>query len=106
MTGPILSSNGGSEWVDEEELDLHDCFRWSPDGKRIAFWQFYLHKVGDFALMYYSGKEHGVITDIPYPQKGPYPVQMQVPYPVAGTTNSAVRAGVVDAKKRCSSRGH
>src|SRR5215467_2998032 len=95
--GSDLVINGGSDWVNEEELDLHDCFRWSPDGKRIAFWQFDLHGVGDFALMYYLGKEREVVTDIPYPQTGPYPLQMQVPYPLAGTTNSAVRAGVVNA---------
>jgi dipeptidyl-peptidase-4 len=75
----------------------HDCFRWSLDGKRIAFWQFDLYGVGDFALMYYLGKEREIVTDIPYPQIGPYPVEMQVPYPLAGTTNSAVRAGVVNA---------
>src|SRR2546425_1119606 len=28
--------NGTSDWVYEEELDLRDAFRWSPDGKRIA----------------------------------------------------------------------
>jgi dipeptidyl-peptidase-4 len=95
--GSELVINGGSDWVNEEELDLHDCFRWSPDGKRIAFWQFDLHGVGDFALMYYLGKERDIVTEIPYPQTGPYPVEMQVPYPLAGTTNSAVRAGVVNA---------
>src|SRR5215510_11787716 len=95
--GSALVINGGSDWVNEEELALHDCFRWSPDGQRIAFWQFDLRGVGDFALTYYLGKEREVVTDIPYPQTGPYPVEMQVPYPLAGTTNSAVRAGVVDA---------
>src|SRR5215831_7712326 len=95
--GSDLVINGASDWVNEEELSLHDCFRWSPDGKRIALWQFDLHGVGDFALMYYLGKEREVVTDIPYPQAGPYPVEMQVPYPLAGTTNSAVRAGVVNA---------
>ena len=95
--GSDLVLNGGSDWVNEEELGLHDCFRWSPDGKRIAFWQFDLHGVGDFALMYYLGQEREIVTQIPYPQTGPYPVIMQVPYPLAGTTNSAVRAGVVSA---------
>ncbi|HEU5402196.1 MAG TPA: DPP IV N-terminal domain-containing protein, partial [Terriglobales bacterium] len=95
--GSDLVINGGSDWVNEEELDLHDCFRWSPDGKRIAFWQFDLHGVGDFALMYYLGKEREIVTHIPYPQTGPYPLEMQVPYPLAGTTNSAVRVGVVNA---------
>src|SRR3954467_635790 len=32
--------NGTSDWVNEEELDIRDAFRWSPDGARIAYWQF------------------------------------------------------------------
>ena len=95
--GTDLIINGGSDWVNEEELDLHDCFRWSPDGQHIAFWQFDLHNVGNFALTYYLGKEREVVTQIPSGQTGPYPVSMNVPYPLAGTTNSAVRIGVVNA---------
>jgi dipeptidyl-peptidase-4 len=95
--GSDLIINGGSDWVNEEELDLHDCFRWSPDGRRIAFWQFDLHGVGNFSLEYYLGREREIVTQIPYPQTGPYPVTMNVPYPLVGTVNSAVRAGVVDA---------
>ncbi len=93
--GSDLVVNGGSDWVNEEELDLHDCFEWSPDGKAIAFWQFDLHGVGNFSLQYYLGQEKTIVTQIPYPQTGPYPVTMSVPYPLAGTPNSAVRAGVV-----------
>jgi dipeptidyl-peptidase-4 len=95
--GSDLVINGGSDWVNEEELDLHDCFRWSPDGTRIAFWQFDLHGVGNFSLQYYLGREKRIVTSIPYPSTGPYPVTMSVPYPLAGTTNSAVRVGVVGA---------
>ena len=98
--GTDLIINGGSDWVNEEELGLHDCFRWSPDGKRIAFWQFDLHGVGDFALMYDLGKEREVVTDIPSALTGPYPVVMNVPYPLAGTTNSAVRVGVLNAESK------
>jgi dipeptidyl-peptidase-4 len=98
--GSDLVINGGSDWVNEEELDLHDCFRWSPDGRRIAFWQFDLHGVGNFSLQYYLGKEREIVTHIPYPESGPYPVTMSVPYPLAGTTNSAVRAGVIDVTAR------
>jgi dipeptidyl-peptidase 4 len=95
--GAELVINGGSDWVNEEELDLHDCFRWSPDGRRIAFWQFDVHGVGNFPLMYYLGKDRDIVTRLPYPQTGPYPFAMSVPYPLAGTPNSAVRSGVVDA---------
>lgn len=31
--------NGTFDWVYEEEFDCRDGFRWSPDGKRIAFWR-------------------------------------------------------------------
>jgi hypothetical protein len=62
--------------------------------------QFDLHGVGDFALMYCLGKGRGVVTNIPYPQAGPYPVETQVPYALARTTKSAVRAGIVNAKAR------
>ncbi len=32
--------NGTSDWVYEEELNLRDAFRWSPDGRRLAYWNF------------------------------------------------------------------
>ena len=32
--------NGTSDWVYEEELGVRDGFRWSPDSKSIAYWQF------------------------------------------------------------------
>ena len=96
--GNDLVINGGSDWVNEEELDLHDCFRWSPDGNRIAFWQFDTHGVGNFPLTYYLGKDREIVTQIPSPGIGPYPLVTNIPYPLAGTKNSAVRAGIVDAK--------
>jgi dipeptidyl-peptidase-4 len=95
--GADLVINGGSDWVNEEELGLHDCFRWSPDGRRIAFWQFDLHGVGNFSLAYYLGRQTQIVTHIDYPATGPYPTRLDVPYPFAGTTNSAVRVGVLSA---------
>lgn len=94
--GAELIVNGGSDWVNEEELDIHDAFWWSPDGRRVAFLQFDLHGVGNFPLMYYLGKKREVVSQIPYPMTGPYPATMNVPYPLAGTANSAVRVGVVN----------
>ncbi|MFN7925322.1 MAG: S9 family peptidase [Bryobacteraceae bacterium] len=76
--------NGTSDWVNEEELSLRDCFRWSPDGSAIAYWQFDTSKVGVFSLADYSA--------------GPYPAIARFPYPKVGTTNAATRVGVVPAK--------
>lgn len=78
-----LHVNGMSDWVYEEEFGLRDGFRWSPDGRRIAFWHFDMTGVRTFYLMN--------DTDSLYP----YVIPIQ--YPKAGTTNSAVTAGVVSA---------
>ncbi|HYP50957.1 MAG TPA: S9 family peptidase, partial [Pyrinomonadaceae bacterium] len=75
--------NGTSDWVNEEEFGLRDCWRWSPDGKSIAFWQFDASGIKDFVLVNNT-------LDV-------YPVLTQIPYPKAGTTNAAVRIGVVGA---------
>ncbi|MFT4114512.1 S9 family peptidase [Silvibacterium sp.] len=73
--------NGTSDWVSEEELALRDCFRWSPDSRSIAYWQFDQSGVGEYTLINDTAAE--------------YPQLMQYKYPQPGTTNSAVRAGVV-----------
>jgi dipeptidyl-peptidase-4 len=75
--------NGTFDWVYEEELNLRDGFRWSPDGRRIAFWQLDASGVRDFLL----------INDTDSLYSFTVPVQ----YPKAGTTNSAARVGVVSA---------
>jgi dipeptidyl-peptidase-4 len=81
--GSETTINGTSDWVYEEELGVRDGFRWSPDGARIAFWQFDTTGVGIFSL----------INDT----DTLYPIVTRIPYPKAGTKNSAVRVGVVDA---------
>jgi len=89
--------NGTSDWVYEEELDVRDAFRWSPDGRRIAYWQFDTSGVGMFKLLYNLGAPKEIVTGFPYPGLGVYPSVLDIPYPIPGTTNSAVRAGVVSA---------
>jgi dipeptidyl-peptidase-4 len=78
-----LHVNGMSDWVYEEEFDLRDGFRWSPDGTRIAYWHFDMTGVQTFTLINN--------TDSLYPYTTP------IQYPKAGTSNSAVTAGVVSA---------
>ncbi len=75
--------NGTSDWVNEEEFNLRDCWRWSPDSKSIAYWQFDTTGSKDFVLVDNT--------------QGLYPVLTYIPYPKAGTTNAAVRVGVVSA---------
>ncbi len=75
--------NGTSDWVYEEEFFLRDGFRWSPNGERIAYWQFDTEGVPWFTMINN--------TDSLYPRL------IEFPYPKAGETNSAVKVGVVSA---------
>src|ERR1041385_1882060 len=75
--------NGTFDWVYEEELSLRDGFRWSPDGKLIAYWQLDASGVKDYNLIDDTDSLYSFVN----------PVQ----YPKAGTTNSAGRIGVVAA---------
>lgn len=76
--------NGTFDWVYEEELACRDGFRWSPDGKQIAYWQLNSEGVKEFQLINNTA--------------GLYPVITSFPYPKAGETNSAARIGVVSAQ--------
>lgn len=75
--------NGSSDWVYEEELNLRDGFRWSPDGKRIAFWQFDESGVEQFTVINNTDSL--------------YPALVRFPYPKVGQKNSSVRVGTVSA---------
>ncbi|MGO9270499.1 MAG: S9 family peptidase [Terriglobia bacterium] len=95
--GSETTINGTSDWVYEEEFDIRDGFRWSPDSRSIAYWQFDSTGVRDFVLLYNTGGPNDIVTHIPYPQYGVYPTLRHIPYPQPGTTNSAARVGVVGA---------
>ncbi len=75
--------NGTFDWVYEEEFGLRDGFRWSPDGKLIAYWQLDASGLRDFLMINNTDSLYSFII----------PVQ----YPKVGTVNSACRVGVVSA---------
>jgi dipeptidyl-peptidase 4 len=75
--------NGGSDWVNEEELGLRDGFRWSPDGSKLLFWQFDTKDVKKFWLVNQTDGVYQSFTTFPYPK--------------AGEKNSACRLGIVSA---------
>ena len=74
--------NGTFDWVYEEELAARDGFRWSPDGKSIAFW-----RVDASAT-----KFHLMINNT----DSLYPFTVPVEYPKAGEKPSSVKIGVID----------
>ncbi len=75
--------NGTFDWVYEEELDNRDGWRWSPDGRTIAFWQLNADSVRNFDLINTTDSLYAKVV----------PVQ----YPKAGESNSAARVGTVPA---------
>jgi len=76
--------NGTSDWVYEEEFRLRDGFRWSPNGKFIAYWQFDTEGVRDFHLINYTDSLYPKITSFQYPK--------------VGEKNSACRIGVISSR--------
>jgi len=81
--GTVKIINGTFDWVYEEELGQRDGFRWSPDSKRIAYWQLDAHGIRDFLMVNN--------TDSNYSRTIP------IQYPKVGTDGSAARIGVVSA---------
>ncbi len=75
--------NGTFDWVYEEELSLRKGFLWSPDSRRIAYWQLDSEGVRQFLLL-------DNIDSL-------YPTVQRIPYPKVGETNSACRVGVIPA---------
>ena len=74
--------NGTFDWVYEEEFFCRDGWRWSPDGKRIAFWQLNTTGVKKFTLVDNTTQN--------------YPILKSFAYPKTGEQNSACRIGVID----------
>ncbi|MGI9041722.1 MAG: S9 family peptidase [Gemmatimonadales bacterium] len=83
--GSRTTINGTFDWVYEEELmNYHaDGWRWSPDGKSVAYWQLNADRVKDFNLINNTDSLYSQVT----------PVQ----YPKVGEANSAARIGIVSA---------
>ncbi|MCK4990689.1 MAG: DPP IV N-terminal domain-containing protein, partial [Bacteroidales bacterium] len=75
--------NGTFDWVYEEEFSCRDGFRWSNDGEKIVYWHSDTEGTGTFYLI----NNLDSIYSIPVP----------FPHPKVGTTNSAVKIGVVPA---------
>ena len=74
--------NGTFDWAYEEEFDCRDGFRWSPDGKSIAYWQIDARKIRNFLMINN--------TDSIYSYNVP------VEYPKVGQDPSACKVGVID----------
>ncbi len=74
--------NGTFDWAYEEEFFCRDGFRWSPDGKQIAYWQMDAKNTKDYLML--------DNTDSIYPFAKP------VEYPIAGEPPSPFKIAVVN----------
>jgi len=81
-SGSAQIVNGTFDWVYEEEFGLRDGFRWSPDGKSIAYWQIDTKGVRKFPLVNNTDSL--------------YPSVFTFAYPKVGQQNPACRVGVAD----------
>jgi dipeptidyl-peptidase-4 len=72
---------GTFDWAYEEEFFCRDGFRWSPDSRKIAFWQIDARNTKDYLMLN--------AADSIYPKAVP------VEYPVSGESPSPARIGVV-----------
>jgi len=75
--------NGRFGWVYEEEFGVAQAWKWSPDGKYLAYWQTDESKVERF-----------VSTDY----EGIYPEYTDIPYPKAGSQNPEVKIGILNVE--------
>jgi len=73
--------NGHFDWVYEEEFGMAQAWRWSPDSRRIAYWQ-----LDD------SAEPIVQLSDL----SGMHPQWEQIRIPQVGDPNPKVRIGVVD----------
>lgn len=74
--------NGTFDWVYEEEFACRDGFRWSPDGRSIAYWQIDARGTRDFFMINNTDSVYSRVIPVEYPKVGESP--------------SACRIGVVD----------
>jgi len=68
--GTAIMINGTFDWVYEEEFQIQDGFRWSPDSKKIAYWQIDDSGIGVFYLINNTDSIYPRIIKIPYPKVG------------------------------------
>ncbi len=62
--------NGTFDWVYEEEFHCRDGWRWSPDGRQIAYWQLNTADVKKFTMVDYTNDKYPILKTFAYPKTG------------------------------------
>ncbi len=70
--------NGTFDWAYEEEFHARDGFRWSPDGKHIAYWQLDASKIRDFLMINNTDSIYSYTIPVEYPKVGEDPSSCRI----------------------------
>jgi dipeptidyl-peptidase-4 len=76
--GSVTLINGTFDWAYEEEFACRDGFRWSPDSKKIAYWQIDASKIRKFFLINNTDSIYSRVIPIEYPKVGQNPSSCRV----------------------------
>ena len=76
--GSVTLINGTFDWAYEEEFACRDGFRWSPDSKKIAYWQIDASKIRKFYLINNTDSIYSRVIPIEYPKVGQNPSSCRV----------------------------
>jgi len=76
--GTVTLINGTFDWAYEEEFFCRDGFRWSPDSKKIAFWQIDASKIRKFYLINNTDDIYSTVIPIEYPKVGETPSSCRI----------------------------
>jgi dipeptidyl-peptidase 4 len=76
--GTVTLINGTFDWAYEEEFFCRDGFRWSPDSKKIAFWQLNASGIKKFYLINNTDSIYSRVIPIEYPKVGENPSSCRI----------------------------
>ncbi|GJM29934.1 MAG: peptidase S9 [Cyclobacteriaceae bacterium] len=70
--------NGTFDWAYEEEFQIQDGFRWSPDGTMIAYWQLDASEIRDFLMINNTDSVYSYTIPLQYPKVGEDPSSCRI----------------------------
>jgi dipeptidyl-peptidase-4 len=76
--GSVTIINGTFDWAYEEEFYCRDGFRWSPDSKKIAYWQIDASSIKKYYLINNTDSIYSRVIPIEYPKVGQKPSSCKI----------------------------
>jgi dipeptidyl-peptidase-4 len=76
--GTVDIINGTFDWAYEEEFFCRDGFRWSDDGKKIAYWQVDATDIKDFLMINNTDSLYSFTIPVQYPKVGQDPSSAKI----------------------------